>query len=188
MLVSPFSRVQAPHLCCGAKPHGVTGHANTVVDVKALVPARCWAQVRYDCCAAEQFFVPVSTTLGWRGMLKTRASCLRPGPLAFPPQILAAALTECHRKSSAQGKPLALKVFVAGRNRLENDGATALAEAFGVSGFCPWSPSDLPLSQGGGQGQEQWPGGGALGCPCPLCCLCSPLSPRSGPRTLLSLC
>lgn len=34
------------------------------------------------------------------------------------PQILAAALTECHRKSSAQGKPLALKVFVAGRNQV----------------------------------------------------------------------
>uniref|UniRef100_A0A8C8YNF3 Ran GTPase-activating protein 1 n=1 Tax=Prolemur simus TaxID=1328070 RepID=A0A8C8YNF3_PROSS len=49
-------------------------------------------------------------------------------------KILAEALTECHRKSSAQGKPLALKVFVAGRNRLENDGATALAEAFGVIG------------------------------------------------------
>ncbi|NXP82242.1 RAGP1 protein, partial [Ramphastos sulfuratus] len=48
--------------------------------------------------------------------------------------ILAAALKECHRKSSAQGKPLALKVFVAGRNRLENDGATALAEAFGIIG------------------------------------------------------
>ncbi|KAM8929937.1 ran GTPase-activating protein 1 isoform 2-T2 [Pelodytes ibericus] len=45
-------------------------------------------------------------------------------------KILAAALTECHKKSSAVGKPLALKVFVAGRNRLENDGATALAEAF----------------------------------------------------------
>nr|XP_031527642.1 ran GTPase-activating protein 1 isoform X2 [Vicugna pacos] len=49
-------------------------------------------------------------------------------------KILAAALTECHRKSSVQGKPLALKVFVAGRNRLENDGATALAEAFGIIG------------------------------------------------------
>ncbi|NXI52863.1 RAGP1 protein, partial [Chloroceryle aenea] len=49
-------------------------------------------------------------------------------------KILAAALKECHRKSSAQGKPLALKVFVAGRNRLENDGATALAEAFGIIG------------------------------------------------------
>ncbi|NWH66133.1 RAGP1 protein, partial [Geococcyx californianus] len=47
-------------------------------------------------------------------------------------KILAAALKECHRKSSAQGKPLALKMFVAGRNRLENDGATALAEAFGA--------------------------------------------------------
>ncbi|KFO11571.1 Ran GTPase-activating protein 1, partial [Balearica regulorum gibbericeps] len=41
---------------------------------------------------------------------------------------------KCHRKSSAQGKPLALKIFVAGRNRLENDGATALAEAFGIIG------------------------------------------------------
>ncbi|XP_052016567.1 ran GTPase-activating protein 1 isoform X2 [Apodemus sylvaticus] len=49
-------------------------------------------------------------------------------------KILAAALTECHRKSSAHGKPLALKVFVAGRNRLENEGATALAEAFGIIG------------------------------------------------------
>ncbi|XP_053111247.1 ran GTPase-activating protein 1 isoform X2 [Hemicordylus capensis] len=49
-------------------------------------------------------------------------------------KILAGALKECHRKSSAQGKPLALKLFVAGRNRLENDGATALAEAFRVIG------------------------------------------------------
>lgn len=71
----------------------------------------------------------------------------RPGPFASSPQILAAALTECYRKSSAQGKPLALKVFVAGRNRLENDGATALADAFGVSGFCPsCSPQDRPGS------------------------------------------
>ncbi|XP_038639429.1 ran GTPase-activating protein 1b [Scyliorhinus canicula] len=45
-------------------------------------------------------------------------------------QILAAALGECHRLSSALGKPMALKVFVAGRNRLENEGAIALAEAF----------------------------------------------------------
>ncbi|XP_075039099.1 ran GTPase-activating protein 1 [Mixophyes fleayi] len=49
-------------------------------------------------------------------------------------KILAAALTECHKKSSSLGKPLALKVFVAGRNRLENDGATALAEAFRLIG------------------------------------------------------
>lgn len=49
-----------------------------------------------------------------------------------PHQILAAALTECHKQSSAQGAPLRLKVFIAGRNRLENDGATALAQAFQV--------------------------------------------------------
>ncbi|XP_053325300.1 ran GTPase-activating protein 1 isoform X2 [Spea bombifrons] len=49
-------------------------------------------------------------------------------------KILAAALTECHKKSSVTGKPLSLKVFVAGRNRLENDGATALADAFRLIG------------------------------------------------------
>ncbi|XP_040263456.1 ran GTPase-activating protein 1 [Bufo bufo] len=49
-------------------------------------------------------------------------------------KILAAALTACHKTSSSLGKPLALKVFVAGRNRLENDGATALAEAFRLIG------------------------------------------------------
>ncbi|EMP41859.1 Ran GTPase-activating protein 1 [Chelonia mydas] len=49
-------------------------------------------------------------------------------------KILAGGLKEWHRKSSAVGKPLSLKVFVAGRNRLENDGATALAEAFGLIG------------------------------------------------------
>lgn len=48
------------------------------------------------------------------------------------PQILAAALTHCHRLSSEEGAPLRLKVFIAGRNRLENDGATALAHAFQV--------------------------------------------------------
>ncbi|XP_073500414.1 ran GTPase-activating protein 1 [Phyllobates terribilis] len=49
-------------------------------------------------------------------------------------KILAAALTDCHKKSSSLGKPLALKIFVAGRNRLENDSATALAEAFRLIG------------------------------------------------------
>ncbi|KAG7460051.1 hypothetical protein MATL_G00217270 [Megalops atlanticus] len=49
-------------------------------------------------------------------------------------KILAAALTECHKQSSAQGAPLRLKVFIAGRNRLENDGATALAGAFQLMG------------------------------------------------------
>ncbi|XP_064419458.1 ran GTPase-activating protein 1 [Latimeria chalumnae] len=49
-------------------------------------------------------------------------------------KILAAALTECHRKSVAVGKAFALRVFIAGRNRLENDGAIALAEAFKLIG------------------------------------------------------
>ncbi|XP_071752991.2 ran GTPase-activating protein 1-like isoform X2 [Centroberyx gerrardi] len=49
-------------------------------------------------------------------------------------KILAASLIECHKKSSAEGAPLSLKVFIAGRNRLENDGATALAQAFQLMG------------------------------------------------------
>ncbi|KAM8824062.1 ran GTPase-activating protein 1-like [Synchiropus picturatus] len=49
-------------------------------------------------------------------------------------KILSASLTHCHKKSSADGVPLSLKVFVAGRNRLENDGATALAQAFKLMG------------------------------------------------------
>uniref|UniRef100_UPI0037E8BC07 ran GTPase-activating protein 1-like isoform X1 n=2 Tax=Semicossyphus pulcher TaxID=241346 RepID=UPI0037E8BC07 len=49
-------------------------------------------------------------------------------------KILAASLTQCHKKSTADGTPLSLKVFVAGRNRLENDGATALAQAFQTMG------------------------------------------------------
>ncbi|KAK0152009.1 Ran GTPase-activating protein 1 [Merluccius polli] len=49
-------------------------------------------------------------------------------------KILAAALIECHKKSSALGAPLRLKVFIAGRNRLENDGARALAQAFQLMG------------------------------------------------------
>ncbi|XP_077864731.1 ran GTPase-activating protein 1-like [Saccoglossus kowalevskii] len=49
-------------------------------------------------------------------------------------KILSAALIECHKKSSAAGKPLSLQLFIAGRNRLENDGATALALAFKTIG------------------------------------------------------
>ncbi|XP_026690179.2 ran GTPase-activating protein 1-like [Ciona intestinalis] len=48
--------------------------------------------------------------------------------------ILAQTLIECYEKSSAEGKPLKLKVFVAGRNRLENPGAKALAKAFKTIG------------------------------------------------------
>ncbi|XP_071318572.1 ran GTPase-activating protein 1b [Trachinotus anak] len=49
-------------------------------------------------------------------------------------KILAEALIECHRKSSALGAPLRLRVFIAGRNRLENEGASALAKAFQLIG------------------------------------------------------
>ncbi|XP_030839769.1 ran GTPase-activating protein 1 [Strongylocentrotus purpuratus] len=49
-------------------------------------------------------------------------------------KLMAEALITCHEKSSKAGKPLALKVFIAGRNRLENPGATALAKAFKIIG------------------------------------------------------
>ncbi|KAJ8667480.1 hypothetical protein QAD02_009143 [Eretmocerus hayati] len=46
-------------------------------------------------------------------------------------KLLAKALMDCHSNSLRDtSKPFALKVFIAGRNRLENDGATALAEVF----------------------------------------------------------
>lgn len=51
----------------------------------------------------------------------------------FPCQMLSQCLLECHKKSVTAGHPLALKVFISGRNRLENDGATALAAAFKVN-------------------------------------------------------
>lgn len=47
-------------------------------------------------------------------------------------QMLAKGLLECYQNSKEKGKPLALKVFIAGRNRLENEGAKALAEVFKV--------------------------------------------------------
>ncbi|XP_060535772.1 ran GTPase-activating protein 1 [Cylas formicarius] len=49
-------------------------------------------------------------------------------------KLLASALTDCYNSSKNEGKPLALKVFVAGRNRLENEGAKALAEVFKMIG------------------------------------------------------
>ncbi|XP_043472788.1 ran GTPase-activating protein 1 [Leptopilina heterotoma] len=45
-------------------------------------------------------------------------------------KMLAQALLDCHTRSVKAGSPLALKVFIAGRNRLENEGATALASVF----------------------------------------------------------
>ncbi|XP_041473220.1 ran GTPase-activating protein 1-like [Lytechinus variegatus] len=49
-------------------------------------------------------------------------------------KLMAEALITCHEKSTKAGKPLALKVFIAGRNRLENPGAIALAKAFKTIG------------------------------------------------------
>ena len=47
--------------------------------------------------------------------------------------MLAKALLDCHKNAQAAGgKGLGLRVFIAGRNRLENEGATALAEVFKV--------------------------------------------------------
>ncbi|RUS70219.1 hypothetical protein EGW08_022021 [Elysia chlorotica] len=49
-------------------------------------------------------------------------------------KMLAESLLECHEKSVKAKKPLSLRVFISGRNRLENDGATALAKAFKAIG------------------------------------------------------
>ncbi|XP_078324728.1 ran GTPase-activating protein 1-like [Crassostrea virginica] len=49
-------------------------------------------------------------------------------------KMLAECLTECHQNSVKAGKPLKLRVFVSGRNRLENPGATALAGVFKALG------------------------------------------------------
>uniref|UniRef100_G3MR46 Ran-GTPase activating protein 1 C-terminal domain-containing protein n=1 Tax=Amblyomma maculatum TaxID=34609 RepID=G3MR46_AMBMU len=45
--------------------------------------------------------------------------------------LLAKALTACITESTAAGKPLALRTFICGRNRLENPGAIALSAVFG---------------------------------------------------------
>ncbi|XP_070508512.1 ran GTPase-activating protein [Chironomus tepperi] len=46
-------------------------------------------------------------------------------------KMLAKSLGECYKGSVSAGKPMELKVFAAGRNRLENDGAKALSAVFG---------------------------------------------------------
>ncbi|CRK91287.1 CLUMA_CG004965, isoform A [Clunio marinus] len=45
-------------------------------------------------------------------------------------KMLAKALTHCYKKSVINGTPLQLRVFAAGRNRLENEGAKALSAIF----------------------------------------------------------
>ncbi|CAC5408097.1 RANGAP1 [Mytilus coruscus] len=49
-------------------------------------------------------------------------------------KMLSQSLLDCHKTSCQAGKPLALKVFVCGRNRQENEGAIALAQAFKTIG------------------------------------------------------
>lgn len=48
--------------------------------------------------------------------------------------MLAKSLNECHTAAAAAGRPFRLRVFIAGRNRLENEGARALADVFGRVG------------------------------------------------------
>lgn len=49
-------------------------------------------------------------------------------------RMLAKSLSECHTAAAAAGTPFKLRVFIAGRNRLENEGARALADVFGRVG------------------------------------------------------
>ncbi|VDM70272.1 unnamed protein product [Strongylus vulgaris] len=61
-------------------------------------------------------------------------------------KVIARCLSECHDKSVKAGRILKLKTFVAGRNRLEVPGATALSSAFEVNDnffICFTSPSFL---------------------------------------------
>jgi Ran GTPase-activating protein 1 len=46
--------------------------------------------------------------------------------------MVAEALMHCFEASSQEGKPLGLKVFIAGRSRLENTGAKLFAQVFAV--------------------------------------------------------
>ncbi len=47
-------------------------------------------------------------------------------------QFLSEALLQCHEEAQNAGQRFALEVFVAGRNRLESVGATALSKVFEV--------------------------------------------------------
>lgn len=49
-------------------------------------------------------------------------------------KMLAECLMDCYKSSKSAGTPLALKVFISGRGRLENEGSTALSEVFKLMG------------------------------------------------------
>ena len=46
--------------------------------------------------------------------------------------MLSKAVLACHEACSKAGKPFSLKLFIAGPNPLENDGAKALVEVLGA--------------------------------------------------------
>jgi hypothetical protein len=83
-------------------------------------------------------------------------------------------LLDCHNESRESGRTLSLKVFIAGRNRLENEGAKALSEVFKVIIFlilyCNYISVIFPLASvsrptlGSTQPPVQWvPGVVSLG-------------------------
>ncbi|CAG9531686.1 unnamed protein product [Cercopithifilaria johnstoni] len=60
-------------------------------------------------------------------------------------KIIAKALVQCHANAQRDGQNFQLKTFIAGRNRLENPGAFALAKAFQVLG----SLEEITMNQDG---------------------------------------
>jgi len=60
-------------------------------------------------------------------------------------KILSEAFIDCHKSSTTAGTPFALKVFISGRNRLENEGAKALSKAFKILG----SLEEITMPQNG---------------------------------------
>lgn len=60
-------------------------------------------------------------------------------------KILSEAFIQCHENSSKEGTPFALKVFISGRNRLEDPGAKALSKAFKILG----SLEEITMPQNG---------------------------------------
>lgn len=60
-------------------------------------------------------------------------------------KLLSEAFIKCHESSSLAGCPFALKVFISGRNRLEDEGAKALSKAFKILG----SLEEITMPQNG---------------------------------------
>lgn len=60
-------------------------------------------------------------------------------------KLLSEAFINCHQSSSLAGTPFALKIFISGRNRLEDEGAKALSKAFKTLG----SLEEITMPQNG---------------------------------------